>query len=107
MADRDPPGCPQVVVSTSRAALNSSRRQSKQAVTGAVRAWTHRARQGSQMFKRAALLSSLTLLGVLLATAPALANVGLSPSPSQLEFGEVDLHYGGSPRQSVSFSDAA
>lgn len=62
---------------------------------------------GVQMFKRAALLSSLTLLGVLLGAAPALAGVGLSPSPSQLEFGEVDLHYGGSPRQSVNFSDAA
>ena len=55
------------------------------------------------MFKRAALFSSLTLLGVLLAAAPALAGAGLSASPSQLEFGEVDLHYGGSPRQTVNF----
>ncbi|HEX4483898.1 MAG TPA: choice-of-anchor D domain-containing protein [Solirubrobacteraceae bacterium] len=55
------------------------------------------------MFKRAALISSVTLLGVLLAAAPALAGVGLSASPGQLEFGEVDFHYGGSPRQSVNF----
>ena len=54
------------------------------------------------MFKRAALMSCMTLLGVLLYAAPALAEVGLSPSPSQLAFGEVDLHYGGSPRQGVS-----
>jgi hypothetical protein len=55
------------------------------------------------MFRRAALISSLTLLGVLLAAAPALAGVGLSASPSQLEFGEVDFHWGGSPRQSINF----
>ena len=55
------------------------------------------------MFKRAALMTSLTLLGVLLGAAPALAGVGLSASPSQLEFGEVDFHYGGSPRQNVNF----
>jgi hypothetical protein len=53
------------------------------------------------MFKRAALMSCMTLLGVLLYASPALAGVGLSPSPNQLSFGEVDLHYGGSPRQSV------
>jgi hypothetical protein len=55
------------------------------------------------MFRRAAVISSLTLLGVLLAVAPALASVGLSASSNQLEFGDVDLHYGGSPRQSVNF----
>jgi hypothetical protein len=56
------------------------------------------------MFKRAALISSVTLLAGLLGAAPALAGGGgLSASPSQLAFGEVDLHYGGSPRQSVNF----
>jgi hypothetical protein len=57
---------------------------------------------GVKMFKRAALMSYLTLLGLLMCASPALAGVGLSPSPSQLQFGEVDLHYGGSPRQSVN-----
>ncbi len=57
------------------------------------------------MLKRAALLLSLTLLGVLLAASPALAGVALSPAPSLLEFGEVDLHFGGSPQRSVTFSD--
>jgi hypothetical protein len=64
------------------------------------------------MFKRAALLSLPTLLGVLLAAAPALAappspspSTILSPSSGQLEFGEVALHYGGQPKQSVTFSD--
>ena len=60
---------------------------------------------GVQMFKRAALLSVLMLFGVLLGASPALATIDLSPSTPQLEFGEVDVHYGGSPRQSVSFSD--
>lgn len=57
------------------------------------------------MLKRAALLSSLTLLGVLLGASPALAGTGLSPMPGLLEFGEVDLHYGGSPQRSITFSD--
>jgi hypothetical protein len=61
---------------------------------------------GVQMFKRAALLSVSMLFGVLLGTSPALAATELAPSTQQLAFGEVDLHYGGSPRQSVSFSDA-
>jgi hypothetical protein len=58
------------------------------------------------MFKRAALLSVLMLFGVLLGASPAPAAVDLSPSTPQLGFGEVDLHYGGSPTQSVSFSDS-
>jgi hypothetical protein len=57
------------------------------------------------MLKRVALLSVLMLFGVLLGASPALAAIDLSPSTPQLEFGEVDLHYGGSPHQSVSFSD--
>jgi hypothetical protein len=57
------------------------------------------------MFKRAALLSIVTLFAALLATPSALAAGDMSPSTAQLEFGEVDLHFGGSPRQSVSFSD--
>jgi hypothetical protein len=61
---------------------------------------------GVQMFKRAALLSVSMLFGLLIGASPALAAPELAPSSSQLAFGEVDLHYGGSPRQSVSFSDA-
>ncbi len=57
------------------------------------------------MLKRAALLSVLTLFAALLGTTPALAAVNLMPSSGQVEFGEVDLHYGGNPQQSVSFSD--
>ncbi len=60
---------------------------------------------GVQMFKRAALLSVLMLFGALLGASPALAAIDLAPSTQQLAFGEVDLHNGGSPRQSVSFSD--
>jgi hypothetical protein len=60
---------------------------------------------GVSMFKRAVLLSVLMLFAALLATPAALAAIDVSPSPAQLEFGEVDLHFGGSPRQSVSFSD--
>ncbi len=58
------------------------------------------------MFKRATLMTALMLLGVLFGAAPALADVGLSPSSSQLAFGEVDLHYGGSPRQAIDFYGA-
>jgi len=57
------------------------------------------------MFKRAALLSVLMLIGVLLAASQALAAIDLAPSTPQLAFGEVDVHYGSSPRQTVSFSD--
>jgi hypothetical protein len=57
------------------------------------------------MFKRAALLSVLMLFAVLLGASPALASIDLSPSTSQLEFGEVDAHNGSSPPQSVTFSD--
>jgi hypothetical protein len=60
------------------------------------------------MFKRTALLAVLMLFGVLaVATAGASvasAEVNLSPSPAALEYGEVDLHYGGTPQQSVTFS---
>jgi hypothetical protein len=63
------------------------------------------------MFKRAALLSLPTMLGMLLAAAPALAapvlppSSILSPSSSQLDFGQIDFHYGGTPTQSVTFFD--
>ena len=63
------------------------------------------------MFKRAALLSVLTLLGALSLRRPRPRR--RSPrstcraSPSALEFGEVDLHYGGSPQQTVTFSQIA
>jgi hypothetical protein len=57
------------------------------------------------MFKRVALLSVFMLFGALLASAPALAAPPLSPAPEQVEFGQVDLHFGGSPTQTVKFSD--
>ena len=57
------------------------------------------------MLKRAALLSALTLFGVLLGASPALAAANLTPSTPELVFGEVDLH-NGSAQQSVSFADA-
>jgi HYDIN/CFA65/VesB family protein len=56
------------------------------------------------MFKRAALLSLLISFAALLGASTALAATDLSPSTPQLEFGEVDLHYG-NVQQSVSFSD--
>jgi hypothetical protein len=59
------------------------------------------------MFHRAALLSVLVPFAVLLGASPALAGEGLAPSPAQLEFGAVDMHFGGSPRQSVGFSNPA
>jgi hypothetical protein len=55
------------------------------------------------MPKRIALLSLLILSGVLFGAAPAMAEAGLTPSPSQVEFGAVDMHFGGSPHQSVQF----
>jgi hypothetical protein len=62
------------------------------------------------MLARPILLSALALLGVLLGVAPALAAPGpapsgLTPSPAQLQFGAVGIHYGGSPQQSVTFTN--
>ncbi len=57
------------------------------------------------MFKRVALLSMVMLLAALLASASALAAPPLSPAPEQVEFGQVDLHFGGSPTQTVKLSD--
>jgi hypothetical protein len=67
------------------------------------------------MFPRAALLPAAMLVGALLATPPALANPGLppspgaeadlTPSPAQVMFGSVDPYFGGSPQQSISFSN--
>ncbi len=55
------------------------------------------------MLRRFTLLSVIVLAGVLLGAAPALAESGLAPSPARMEFGQVDVHFGGSPRQSVQF----
>ena len=58
------------------------------------------------MLQRVALLSAATLAGILFVAAPALAETGLEPSPAQVEFGQVDIHFGGSPRQSVKFTNS-
>jgi hypothetical protein len=64
------------------------------------------------MFNRAALLSAIMLLGALLGATPATAGAApppppeaFAPSSAQLEFGDVDLHFGSSPNQSVQFSN--
>lgn len=59
------------------------------------------------MFKRTASLSVLMLLAVLFAASSALAAPNVAPSPAALQYGEVDLHYGGSPQQTVTISQIA
>jgi hypothetical protein len=56
------------------------------------------------MFKRTASLSVLMLLAVLLVASSALAAPNLAPSPVALQYGEVDLHNGGAPQQSVTLT---
>lgn len=66
------------------------------------------------MFARATLLSLALLFGVLICAAMASADPGpipvpvqtaLMPSPAQLGFGEVAVHFGGSAEQSVTLSN--
>ena len=57
------------------------------------------------MLQRLALLSAIVLFCSLLGAAPAIAESGLTPSPGQLEFGSVDVHFGGSPRHGIQFSN--
>jgi hypothetical protein len=60
------------------------------------------------MFSRTAALSVSMLLATLAvataAASPALAAPNLAPSPAALQYGEVDLHNGGTPQQSVSLT---
>ncbi len=64
------------------------------------------------MFQRARSLSIVVLLAALVGASPALAGPGpsitesgLAASPSQVEFGQVDLHFGGHPQQSISVTN--
>jgi hypothetical protein len=67
------------------------------------------------MFQRAALMPAAMLIGVLLSVQPALAapgpilppapGAGVVASPAQVSFGSIDTHFGGSPQQSISFSN--
>jgi hypothetical protein len=66
------------------------------------------------MFARAALLAIAMSGGVLACAAsapadpgpgPLPAQLGLTPSPAQLQFGEVGIHLGGSPQQSVTLAN--
>jgi hypothetical protein len=68
------------------------------------------------MFGRTALLSASTLLAVLLNVSPAAAapapsqppsQSALTPLPAEVAFGAVDIHFGGSPRQSVQLSNGS
>lgn len=64
------------------------------------------------MFRRAALPFAIVLLALLLGATPApaeegLTQAGLTPSRGQLTFGDVDMHFGGSPQQSVQFTSAS
>jgi hypothetical protein len=65
------------------------------------------------MFARPMLLSLLLLFGVFLESTPAFAQpnpvpaaqLGLTPSAAQLQFGLVGIHYGGTPQQRITFSN--
>ncbi len=56
------------------------------------------------MFKRSALLYAAAVLSLLALAASASAAPGLMV-PSKLEFGAVDVHFGGTPRQSLTISN--
>jgi hypothetical protein len=67
------------------------------------------------MFTRAALLSATVLLGALLGVTPASAVAAppvpasevFAPSPAQLEFGAIDVHFGGNQQQSVQLANGS
>ena len=64
-------------------------------------------RTESRMSRRFAALPGILLAIGLLAPAAAQAGEGaaLTPSDGAVEFGSVDIHFGGSPRQSIQFTD--
>jgi hypothetical protein len=57
------------------------------------------------MFKRSVPLAALVSFAMLLAAAPASAQPPVEASPAQLEYGAVDLHFGGNPQQNVKFTN--
>src|ERR1700692_1969406 len=57
------------------------------------------------MFKRSVPLAALVSFAMLLAAAPASAQPPREASPAQLEYGAVDLHFGGNPQQNVKLTN--
>src|SRR3984885_6985917 len=57
------------------------------------------------MFKRSVPLAALVSFAMLLAAAPASAQPFIEAAPAQLEYGAVDLHFGGNPQQNVKFTN--
>ncbi|HTZ88132.1 MAG TPA: choice-of-anchor D domain-containing protein [Solirubrobacteraceae bacterium] len=57
------------------------------------------------MVKRSVPLAVLVSVLVLFAAAPAAAQPSVEASPAQVEFGAVDLHFGGNPQQNVKFTN--
>jgi hypothetical protein len=62
------------------------------------------------MFKRSAalpflLLPVLALGAIMFGAAPAWAEAPLEPAPAAVEFGNVDLHFGGTQQQTVKFTN--
>lgn len=57
------------------------------------------------MFKRSVPLAALVSFAVLLGAAPASAQPPVEASPAQVEYGAVDLHFGGTPQQNVKFTN--
>ncbi len=57
------------------------------------------------MFKRSVPLAALVSFAMLLVVAPASAQPFIEAAPAQLEYGAVDLHFGGNPQQNVKFTN--
>src|SRR5262245_60586693 len=57
------------------------------------------------MFKRSILLVAFVFFVSLLAAGSAAAQQPLEAAPAQVEFGAVDLHFGGNPQQNVKFTN--
>ncbi len=57
------------------------------------------------MFKRSVPLAALVSFALLLVAAPASAQPFIEAAPAQLEYGAVDLHFGGNPQQNVKFTN--
>lgn len=57
------------------------------------------------MFKRSVPLAALVSFAMLLLAAPASAQPFIEAAPAQLEYGAVDLHFGGNPQQNVKFTN--
>lgn len=57
------------------------------------------------MFKRSVPLVALVSFAMLLVVGPASAQPFIEAAPAQLEYGAVDLHFGGNPQQNVKFTN--